>query len=1408
MSSLRRLVLATLLSLALLGTRRAAAAPTHPSPDPSESSSSAGALTPTTTTSTTTQRLTSHPIWHLLLALWRPKDASTTSALSPTESDTFISPRTSSKGVAKRGYAAARNDQRALPLPSAARQIQLLPIDGDDSETHNDSSTTTTNTQQHPDPDTPQHPTLNTKQKSSSNTAQHPGPDIQQHSDPETQQHLESDTVQQPNSEVQQHSSPETQQHTATDSQPLSPPDQQHTDSDTQQHPDPDTPQHPTRNTKQKPGPSTTQHSALNTSQHIDSEIQEHLDPDTPEHPTRKTQQHSGPDTPQHQAPDTLQDPAAVSTPHHPTSNNQQKAPPQHPPLAIQQHSSNESPPHTDTQHSAPDTQQHKAPESLQHSEPDTQHATPQEDPEPAVPHHPTRNTQQQHTVPDTPQKAEQPHSPTAPLHPPRAQYHPTPHTQHHPILHIQPPTTAQAHPQATQGTQLLPGTPWRLPHSDLSVSPPHSTLHQEEGSEASPHASPPASSSDLSFDTVHEEALGGREHNESSHPYPAAERSPDEEDDPPAEPKLDDHFFLHPMPHHRDATVTGPPPGHSDALDLSTSSNRVSVDGAQDFANSTSNYSDIAAEAVEAEDLEVRYEPPIHVEERLDEDTSALHSELGKKVLQLQGSVLMESLDYSSLVPLVGQSKETLTLKDNETTVHTMLKIAQTSGGSRDTLQANVMIQSEDLGGTGDGRYTEFSHRDEILGLEAGTPGTLTAKLVQADSGGRDKKAVVIKIDSKPLDRKTVNAIDSTAEKNQLDVASRQDAADIPSTTKPIYEEISGVLKVDTSIDDVEDFDVQIKHTENSEDFISPANASHINLIDVSLHSQDPLEDLPDITESSLPSALPSSFPTDPQTPHTFRNYPSHYPPKLSFNPDTDAANTTMPASEGIDTWPQFVANFSELNNASLSLNASLIQRSHVLSLDDHYKLVLRERGSLMLQLMDPSADPCEDFYQFACGRWNGKFPIRQDKAVDNTFERLKEDLDDVLRSLLEEEPLPTDNNITVTVKTLYGGCMNTEDIEILGAEPLLVLLRELGGWPVLEGEAWNSTDYDWVRQMARLRNYNNDILISEWVAADITNSSNHIIQLDQPELGLPGREYFINPGDYQYREAYLDLMLNVAQMLGAPLSVALNDMTDVLHFETHLSRIDWSQYLNIITWHNNHTGDVVVFGLDYFKKLVSLLEYTDNRTVSNYLLWRFVKNRISNLGERYTKVKQDYIKVLFGRQSQPERWRSCVTYVSGNLGYVVGAMFVKRYFPEASKNDTDEMIALIRESFQSALRAAHWMNEETRVVAQEKVNTIVKNVGYPEYLLNDTYMDQVYAEATLCRIHQGLLIDCVRSVAGSGRNRWGDKTAVHSCARKRGEKRVHAPVFLWCWGCSLINGPLSVGGVDLINGPLSVGV
>ena len=73
----------------------------------------------------------------------------------------------------------------------------------------------------------------------------------------------------------------------------------------------------------------------------------------------------------------------------------------------------------------------------------------------------------------------------------------------------------------------------------------------------------------------------------------------------------------------------------------------------------------------------------------------------------------------------------------------------------------------------------------------------------------------------------------------------------------------------------------------------------------------------------------------------------------------------------------------------------------------------------------------------------------------------------------------------------------MSTDAIESAGTAPLLSLLKELGGWPVLEGDAWNESSFDVTLQMARLRTLNNEVLLAETVADDVTNSSRRIVQV-----------------------------------------------------------------------------------------------------------------------------------------------------------------------------------------------------------------------------------------------------------------------------------------------------------------------
>jgi membrane metallo-endopeptidase-like protein 1 len=56
------------------------------------------------------------------------------------------------------------------------------------------------------------------------------------------------------------------------------------------------------------------------------------------------------------------------------------------------------------------------------------------------------------------------------------------------------------------------------------------------------------------------------------------------------------------------------------------------------------------------------------------------------------------------------------------------------------------------------------------------------------------------------------------------------------------------------------------------------------------------------------------------------------------------------------------------------------------------------------MKKYMNESANPCEDFYEFACGNWNKYHSIPADRTSYDTFEMLRENLDIVLKNLLSE--------------------------------------------------------------------------------------------------------------------------------------------------------------------------------------------------------------------------------------------------------------------------------------------------------------------------------------------------------------------------------------------------------------------
>lgn len=74
----------------------------------------------------------------------------------------------------------------------------------------------------------------------------------------------------------------------------------------------------------------------------------------------------------------------------------------------------------------------------------------------------------------------------------------------------------------------------------------------------------------------------------------------------------------------------------------------------------------------------------------------------------------------------------------------------------------------------------------------------------------------------------------------------------------------------------------------------------------------------------------------------------------------------------------------------------------------------------------MNPDVEPCDDFYKFACGNFIESTIIPDDKTSVNAFSIIVDDLDEQLRSSIEEESLPNEPRPFRLAKDFYKACMN----------------------------------------------------------------------------------------------------------------------------------------------------------------------------------------------------------------------------------------------------------------------------------------------------------------------------------------------------------------------------------------------
>ncbi|XP_030633266.1 endothelin-converting enzyme 2b, partial [Chanos chanos] len=413
---------------------------------------------------------------------------------------------------------------------------------------------------------------------------------------------------------------------------------------------------------------------------------------------------------------------------------------------------------------------------------------------------------------------------------------------------------------------------------------------------------------------------------------------------------------------------------------------------------------------------------------------------------------------------------------------------------------------------------------------------------------------------------------------------------------------------------------------------------------------------------------------------------------------------------------------------------------------------------ASKIVEALDRTVDPCQDFYQYACGGWIRKNPLPDGRSRWSTFNSIWDQNQAVLKHLLENGTFNSSSEAERKTQLYYLSCLNEQRIEELGAQPLIDLIAKTGGWNITE--PWDKDNFMEVLKTVS-GPYRAQPFFTVGVSVDPKNSNSNVIQVDQSGLFLPSRDYYLNKtANEKVLKAYLEYMVELGLLLGGDKNSTQSQMQQILDFETALANItvpqderrdeekiyhkitiaelqllapaiDWLDYLNAVLspLELNDTEPVVVYAKEYLQQVSDLINKTDRSLLNNYMMWNLVQKGASSLDQRFENAQDKLLESLYGtKKSCTPRWQTCIGNTDDTLGFALGALFVKATFDKQSKEIAEGMINEIRTAFKDALDNLSWMDKETRQAAKDKADAIYDMIGFPDFILDSKELDDVY--------------------------------------------------------------------------------
>jgi predicted metalloendopeptidase len=393
----------------------------------------------------------------------------------------------------------------------------------------------------------------------------------------------------------------------------------------------------------------------------------------------------------------------------------------------------------------------------------------------------------------------------------------------------------------------------------------------------------------------------------------------------------------------------------------------------------------------------------------------------------------------------------------------------------------------------------------------------------------------------------------------------------------------------------------------------------------------------------------------------------------------------------------------------------------------------------SFDLGAMDKTVDPCEDFYQYACGNWRKNNPIPSDQARWGRFNELADYNRQILHGILEKASAndPKRSPLMQKVGDMYQSCMDEPTVNAKGLAPLKPMLDRIG--------AISGKD-QLIDTIAYLHSQGVPAVFVFGAAPDLHDAAINNANVAQGGLGLPDRDNYFDTDakSQEMRQKYLEHLANMFVLLGDKAEAAKKEAQAVMAIETKLADAAYKRVQMRDPKSRDHKMKVTELAAlapsfdfprffaarggpsfievnvappDFFQKVNGAMDSVSLDDWKTYLRWHVVHNAAILLSQPFVDENHSfYGKYLSGAKELQPRWKRCVQLTDQSLGEALGQPYVQETFGADGKVRMLKMVNALEDALGDDIQGLDWMTPKTKQQAEIKLKAISNKIGYPD--------------------------------------------------------------------------------------------